>query len=116
MEKMPFTGAPGDEGLSIPRVQDAEFIVVVLPFRAHRTRRPQSSGVHAGRSADGRAMLQVQCAMFAYQGKTAIAWVESGQQDQPLHGRRNHPLLLFDITPFAQTGPPSVMSTPPMRR
>ena len=148
--------------------------------------------LHAGRTKWGARWperrrtrhAQVQCAMFAYQGKTAFAWVESGQpvrdgeiytssacrararrhltnverargaggcgrpsgthrrasasssrsigpevrrrcrappramavrrgqQDQPLHSRRNHPLLLFDITPVAQTGPPSVMSTP----
>ena len=36
------------------------------------------------------ALLQVQCATFAYQGKTAFAWVESGQPVRDQDGEILH--------------------------
>ena len=44
-------------------------------------------------------MLQVQCAMFAYQGKTAFAWVESGQPVRDQDGEILHLIGLPELAP-----------------
>ena len=59
-------------------------------------------GIQTTRLANGRALLEVQCAMFAYQGAYAFAWAESGQ---PLRDQDGEILHLVGLPDLAPDGP-----------